>query len=250
MKLRVIASVLALGVGGFGGAAQAAPVTFFGEGINNSGDPAQAPFTNADAARASFFSNLVGVGTETFESYASGTNSPLGVSFGAAGTATLNGGSVDSGNNGVGRYPKSGSKYWDAGSDNFSISFSAPIAAFGFYGMDVGDFGGQLTLTLTDINDNISVLVVPNTIGSSGSTTGSNLYFGFYDLGNTYKSIVFGNNSGGADFFGFDDFSIGSLEQVVPTIPEPGTWAMMIIGFGLAGAAIRRRRTTGVTAIA
>ncbi|PZQ42179.1 MAG: hypothetical protein DI570_29865, partial [Phenylobacterium zucineum] len=25
-------------------------------------------------------------------------------------------------------------------------------------------------------------------------------------------------------------------------IPEPGTWALMIAGFGLAGAALRRRR--------
>jgi len=33
-------------------------------------------------------------------------------------------------------------------------------------------------------------------------------------------------------------------ESVTSAVPEPATWAMMITGFGLAGTAIRRRRTT------
>jgi hypothetical protein len=31
----------------------------------------------------------------------------------------------------------------------------------------------------------------------------------------------------------------------LPAVPEPATWAMMILGFGLTGAAVRRRRTAG-----
>lgn len=31
-------------------------------------------------------------------------------------------------------------------------------------------------------------------------------------------------------------------EQPLPAVPEPGTWAMMILGFGFAGQAVRRRR--------
>jgi len=31
-------------------------------------------------------------------------------------------------------------------------------------------------------------------------------------------------------------------------VPEPGTWAMLIAGFGLVGAAARRRRQTSVPA--
>ena len=37
---------------------------------------------------------------------------------------------------------------------------------------------------------------------------------------------------------GFDNFEFGTLTAV----PEPASWAMMIAGFGLAGAAARRRR--------
>ena len=49
------------------------------------------------------------------------------------------------------------------------------------------------------------------------------------------------------------DFDLGSsanvyakftLESLPSAVPEPATWAMMITGFGLAGAAIRRRRVT------
>jgi hypothetical protein len=32
----------------------------------------------------------------------------------------------------------------------------------------------------------------------------------------------------------------------IPSLPEPGSWAMMVGGFGLAGAALRRRRKPGI----
>jgi hypothetical protein len=221
----------------------AAPVIFFGEDVNNTGDPNQAAFTSATSARNTFFANLTGVGVETFESLPNGSSSPLMLNFPGAGTATLNGtGYVGSGNDGLGRYAFSGSQYYYAGSDNFTIDFSSAISAFGFYGTDIGDYGGQLTITLTGSNG-ITNLIVPNTIGSNASTSGSNLYWGFYDTANTYSSISFGNNSGGADIFGFDDFSIGTLTQVTPTpAPEPASWAMMLGGFGLLGASMRSRR--------
>ena len=37
-------------------------------------------------------------------------------------------------------------------------------------------------------------------------------------------------------------------QDLVPTIPEPATWAMMIGGLGLVGASMRRRRVRSVTA--
>jgi len=33
------------------------------------------------------------------------------------------------------------------------------------------------------------------------------------------------------------------LRDLVSSVPEPGTWALMIMGFGLVGATLRRRRT-------
>ena len=49
----------------------------------------------------------------------------------------------------------------------------------------------------------------------------------------TYQLTINGNNS-----------STGSLGGTVTinAVPEPGTWAMMLLGFGAAGYAMRRRR--------
>ena len=57
--------------------ATAAPVTFFGEDVNTLGDPNQVAPTNSNVAKANFFANLVGVGTETFEEFPAGTTGPL-----------------------------------------------------------------------------------------------------------------------------------------------------------------------------
>ena len=43
----------------------------------------------------------------------------------------------------------------------------------------------------------------------------------------------------------------GGLQEVTGStdgVPEPAVWSMMIMGFGLAGAALRRRRTPAATA--
>jgi hypothetical protein len=41
---------------------------------------------------------------------------------------------------------------------------------------------------------------------------------------------------------------IAALDGVSLTVPEPATWAMMLVGFGGIGAMIRRRRQTLVAA--
>lgn len=197
---------------------------------------------NSTAAQNSFLSNLVGVGTETFEGFATGTGTPLNLSFPGAGTATLNGtGEIvtvaPGSTNGFGRYAISGSNFWE-GTDNFSITFGAPVAAFGFWGVDIGDFNGQVTLTLQ--SGGVVNLTVPNSTSIAG---GSVLYYGLIaeGAGELFTSITFGNTASGTDFFAFDDMTIGSLQQVRPT-PEPGSLALLGLAAALAGAVVRIRR--------
>ena len=72
--------------------------------------------------------------------------------------------------------------------------------------------GGQLKITLQ------------NTVFNQG-------LFGV-DEGKKYGAVVTGK------------FELLSEPTISSAVPEPATWAMMITGFGLAGVAIRRRRTT------
>lgn len=41
---------------------------------------------------------------------------------------------------------------------------------------------------------------------------------------------------------GFDNFEFGDLISVSAAVPEPDTWAMMLVGFAGAGLTLRRRR--------
>lgn len=224
----------------------ATPVTFFGQDINLAGGSTHtSTLVNSNAAHDAFFSNLTGTNTQTFESYAAGTTLPLTISFGAAGNATLTdasgGGVIESGADPNGYFPISGTKFLATGSGRgFTITFSSPISAFGFYGTDVSDVGATLTLALTGTNP--INLTVPATVGTNGSTSGSALYYGFYDLSNTYTSITFNNTGGpGTDVFGFDDFTIGNINQVTPTVtPEPSSF--ILLGSGLTAVWCGRRR--------
>jgi hypothetical protein len=52
---------------------------------------------------------------------------------------------------------------------------------------------------------------------------------------------LYGNIYNSQGFAGVWDLEHSSA--ILTGIPEPATWAMMIIGFGLIGGALRRRRT-------
>lgn len=221
-------------------AALAAPTIYFGETLGSGEDTRLNTFSEATNARNSFLSNLSGVGTESFESYADGTSGPLGINFPGAGTATLSGaGSVESTTpgttNGNGRYATDGDKYWET-TNGFTINFDSPIAAFGFMGVDIGDFDGQITLTT--VGNLNQVFNVGNTIGAPG---GGVLFWGIIDDQNTFTSITFGNTNAGTDYFAFDQMTIGSLEQITP-VPEPETYAMLLAGLGLLGFMASRRK--------
>jgi hypothetical protein len=214
--------------------ARAAPITFFGEGGTTASGAAA-------TARANFLAALsAGISTENFESIAANTNTPFGVSFtGGLGTinATLSGTATVLNVPGSGRFATSGIQYVES-SPGFNVDFGTQnIAAFGFYGTDIGDFGGQLSLALDLAGGGTSNLIVPHSLGSNGSTDGHLLFFGIIDTVNQFTKVTF-NNTDTTDFFGFDDLTVGDIAQVA--IPEP--LSATLFGFGLLALGVARRR--------
>lgn len=82
-----------------------------------------------------------------------------------------------------------------------------------------------------------------NVVGNLGSGYSTSLNMTGY--GNVW---IIGASRAGYNFVDnrVDGFKIGSL-SVTAAVPEPATWAMMIVGFGMVGAAMRRRARTSVS---
>lgn len=223
-------------------------------------------YPNSTAAQTSFLSQLVAssrevVSFEQSEGYALGAVNPL-VNFPVNGiTATMTGGVVrdtfgpGGGINSAspeGRYPTTGTQFLNADSSSLVLSFSQPIAAFGFYGIDIGDFNGTLSLHLT--NGGVMTLPLAITLPPAANKNGSVIFFGFIERNPAmqvtmveFRNSAFGQPGSINDIFAFDDFTLGNLGDVCtdcPVIPLPSAFGLGLAGFlgvgSLAGA--RRRR--------
>ena len=98
------------------------------------------------------------------------------------------------------------------------------------FGFNAGNFFGAGT-TVIDIVTNLGTYQFTPTTQSYAN--GGTLTFLGYQAGpgEYFKSVKYsgGQATGGTDF------------QIGTTVPEPASWALMIVGFGLVGATLRRR---------
>jgi len=89
----------------------------------------------------------------------------------------------------------------------------------------------------------LGFLAMPQTNGClvDGNLTVTGCGFTKYTLNftGTAQSIVL---AGGGAYF--DDLTIGAVGNPGGAVPEPASWALLIAGFGLTGATLRRRRTS------
>ena len=105
-----------------------------------------------------------------------------------------------------------------------------------FFGSDIGGAfqSGDITVTAVDGSGSAGQTL----IGATATT-----FLGFVTTG-TFTSITVSAVQPAPNFLWptVNDLRLAAA-PVGPGVPEPATWALMIAGFGLTGAAMRRRAT-------
>ncbi|MBV8593432.1 MAG: PEPxxWA-CTERM sorting domain-containing protein [Caulobacteraceae bacterium] len=110
---------------------------------------------------------------------------------------------------------------------------------FSFYYSDQVGFTGTINVWsgLDDTGTLLATLSLPST---------PNPYTVFVPIGvaftGTAHSVDFG---GSADYIAFDNITLGASS---PTVPEPASWALMLVGVGGLGAALRGSRRKAIAA--
>jgi hypothetical protein len=127
----------------------------------------------------------------------------------------------------------------DAATMNVAAGFDT---GFSFFYSAAAGLGGSVSV-YDGLDGSGTLLATLMLSANSGSCSGDP--FGAYcewtpvgvSFAGTAKSVNFG---GSALFITYDNITLGSDTPIV-AVPEPGTWAMMLAGFGAIGFSMRRR---------
>jgi hypothetical protein len=102
--------------------------------------------------------------------------------------------------------------------------------------------GNIYSLVLTGTSTRAAVVLGPGFDSPSGTFFGGDAYAGGKLLSNW--SGIYPNCTGAANNCDLNFRVTG--ESFAAAVPEPGTWMTLILGFGLAGVAVRRSRRRGL----
>ncbi|MGY1488178.1 PEP-CTERM sorting domain-containing protein [Methylobacillus pratensis] len=131
----------------------------------------------------------------------------------------------------------------------FDAEFGATITNFSF---DILNYttGLAQTLTVFDINGNTLFSSVLD-VAPQGIDDGSNNGYDFAQENYVRYSVDTTNGIGGFRILPFGsegNVSIDNLSVTIAAVPEPSSWAMMMLGAGVIGAVALRRRKNVVAA--
>lgn len=127
------------------------------------------------------------------------------------------------------------------GGDETTFSFAGGVNGFGgVFDLSPGGFGQGLTFTL-------------NLTGGGSEPVGQeifanvNAFFGFIST-RRFDSVRIraGSGNGSGETYRLDNLQYGV--SPVAVVPEPATWGMLVLGFGIVGIGMRKRNRNVVTA--
>ena len=175
--------------------------------------------------------------TQSFESTPTGTSTSL--DFGDV-TFSCNGTSYCPGFFGRSTQLRTDGAYsvYYATPDSAILTFTSAITAFGIDVIGLGDVGAT--------NFFVDIGTGPLALQQNYSAAGGTVTFAGVTSNTAFTTVTFTGSQVNDGIF-FDRLRYVTA-AATPVVPEPATWAMMIAGFGLAGAAMRRRRTSVVFA--
>ncbi len=135
----------------------------------------------------------------------------------------------------------------------FNAAFAATITNFSFDMLNYTSGLDQLLEVFDKDGNTLFGTVLPVVAQDPSADNGSNNGYDFADSKYTRYSVDSTNGIGGFRIrpFGSEgNVSIDDLSATIAAVPEPSTWAMMILGFaGVAYMTYRRRKPTALNAI-
>jgi hypothetical protein len=163
----------------------------------------------------------------SFDDLASGAFSSItdnGVTF------TTSAGSLSVDSQFAGQFNTLGKSLKSVSHKEIHFDFAEPITGFGFF------FGASdLVWTLKAYGAGDKLLETLDIAPTRTSNAGN--FYGVIAGGITRATLT----AASADYVAIDDFRTSTAPIVAPGgVPEPASWALMILGFGAAGALLRR----------
>ena len=141
----------------------------------------------------------------------------------------------------------------DSRGSGVKFTFAAPVNAFG---LNVGDWGTCCYPSSLYIAFDGGPAILVGTARSDADVPRTNgaysMFVGAFDDSGTFTTAEFWGDGFGEALYagGTIRYSAIDLGSLPPAVPEPSTWAMMLLGFVAVAAMVRRRRGSLATALA